>query len=408
MPTPLTQSIVNAATTKTRALIADGGFRGLYLDVRPTGKTFRYRFTDKNGKYRCVTVGDANILKLQDARKVAKDLARKALMGEDICQKSSKSKLAQIKTDADEAKQKPVLTLEAFLRGRYIPFAKLTKRGFATEESILKNHIIPDLGHRPLLEITKSEIIEYIHLKLTQYKPGMVNRLLNGIKIIFSTAMSWEIEGLIKNPTQGIKQFADTGRRERFLNKEEAQKLLKAVLTSKNQMLAPIIAALLLTGCRKREILDARWDCVDLERGILIVPISKTGKPRQVYLSDPAKKIFLQAKALLHIKMGQQAADACPWVFANPETGKPFVSIFKAWHAARISVGLADVRVHDLRHSFASSIVNGGGSLYDAQKLLGHSSPRMTERYAHLASDRLLQVATDVSSHYNIPSLTIR
>ena len=112
--------------------------------------------------------------------------------------------------------------------------------------------------------------------KLKTLKPGTTNRILNCLKVVYNTAVSWEVEGLTKSPLQGIKQFNNNGRRERFLSKEEAASLLKAVLTSRNKMLAPIVAALLLTGCRKREILDARWDCVDLDRGILIVPISKS------------------------------------------------------------------------------------------------------------------------------------
>ena len=405
MPTPLTQSIVNAATTKTRALIADGGFRGLYIDVRPNGKSYRFRFTDNTGQYRAVTIGDASFLKLQDARKLAKELARKAMMGEAVWEKTGRVKRSNAAGDGDKPAMSPAMTLAGFLNDRYIPVAKQMKRGFKTEESVLKNHILPDLGHRPFLEITKGELIQYLHGKLARLRPGTVNRILNGLKVIYSTALSWEVEGLVKNPLQGIKQFSDSSRRERFLTKDEAQKLLQAVLKSKNKMLAPIIAALLLTGCRKREVLDARWDCVDLERGILIVPISKNGKPRQVFLSEHAIKIFKQARAILRTEMGQEAAVACPWVFANPETGKPFTAIFKSWHAARTSVGLTDLRVHDLRHSFASSIVNSGGSLYSVQKLLGHSSPRMTERYAHLASGTLIQVATDVGNHFALSTL---
>ena len=81
------------------------------------------------------------------------------------------------------------------------------------------------------------------------------------------------------------------------------------------------------------------------------------------------------------------------------------MAIFKSWHAARSSVGLGDVRMHDLRHSFASALVNSGGTLYDAQKLLGHSSPRMTERYAHLSSDRLHHAASEVGDHYGMAML---
>ena len=296
--------------------------------------------------------------------------------------------------------QEPSLTFAQFVAERYAPHAKMTKRGYVTEESILKNHLLPALGNRPLVQITKAELITFIHGKLTSLKPGTINRIINGLKVIFSRALEWEVQGIVKDPTKGIKQFANNSRHERYLSQEEAAKLLNAVLHSHNRMLSPIVAALLLTGCRKREILDARWEHVDLERGVLLVPISKSGKPRQVILSEPVKQIFLQAKAILVAHKGQEASDRCPWVFPNPDTGKPFSGVYKSWHAARCAVGLQDLRMHDLRHSFASALVNKGNSLYDVQKLLGHSSSRMTERYAHLSSERLTTVATKVSDHY--------
>ena len=189
--------------------------------------------------------------------------------------------------------QEPSLTFAQFVAERYAPHAKMTKRGYVTEESILKNHLLPALGNRPLVQITKAELITFIHGKLTSLKPGTINRIINGLKVIFSRALEWEVQGIVKDPTKGIKQFANNSRHERYLSQEEAAKLLNAVLHSHNRMLSPIVAALLLTGCRKREILDARWEHVDLERGVLLVPISKSGKPRQVILSEPVKQSWL-------------------------------------------------------------------------------------------------------------------
>ena len=83
----------------------------------------------------------------------------------------------------------------------------------------------------------------------------------------------------------------------------------------------------------------------------------------------------------------------CKWAFANPETGKPYVSIFYAWNTARKSAGLADVRMHDLRHSFASLLINSGRTLYEVQHILGHTQVKTTQRYAHLSQDTLLAAA---------------
>jgi site-specific recombinase XerD len=98
-------------------------------------------------------------------------------------------------------------------------------------------------------------------------------------------------------------------------------------------------------------------------------------------------------------------AEGCPWVFPKPSAGKPFVSVYYSWYTARTKTGPADVRVHDLRHSFASALVNRGMTLYDVQKLLGHSSIVTTQRYAHLAPGRLMQAASEAATHYALPAL---
>jgi integrase len=99
----------------------------------------------------------------------------------------------------------------------------------------------------------------------------------------------------------------------------------------------------------------------------------------------------------------------CKWAFANPETGKPYVSIFCAWNTARKSAGLSDVRVHDLRHSFASLLINSGRTLYEVQHILGHTQVKTTQRYAHLSQDTLLaaaNAATLAVGHLFSPTLS--
>ena len=128
-------------------------------------------------------------------------------------------------------------------------------------------------------------------------------------------------------------------------------------------------------------MLDAKWVDFDFERRLWRIPTTKLGKPRHVPLSDGA----------LSILTNMPRVKECPWVFANPKTKKPFVSIFSAWDTARRKAGLADVRIHDLRHSFASLLINSGRSLYEVQKLLGHTQIKTTQRYAHLAPETLLE-----------------
>jgi len=129
---------------------------------------------------------------------------------------------------------------------------------------------------------------------------------------------------------------------------EETQRLLDAVQKSKNTQLKYIVPLLLLLGCRKRELLDARWEEFDLDRRIWRIPMSKSGKSRHVPLS----------RAALDIIQKLPLFEGCPYLFPNPDTLKPHVQLHRAWNNARVAAGLPDVRMHDLRHSMASNMVN--------------------------------------------------
>ena len=165
-----------------------------------------------------------------------------------------------------------------------------------------------------------------------------------------------------------------------YLSEDEARRLYESVCQSQNKMLQCIVPMLILTGARKREVLDARWQDFDFERRLWRIPTTKAGKPRHVPLSDGVLSLLTTMPKNLK----------SDYVFANPETNKPYVSIFCSWNTARIKAGLSDVRVHDLRHSFASLLINSGRSLYEVQKLLGHTQIKTTQRYAHLAPETLL------------------
>ena len=128
-------------------------------------------------------------------------------------------------------------------------------------------------------------------------------------------------------------------------------------------MLQYIVPMLILTGARKNEVINAKWEDFNFEQKVWRIPMSKSGKARYVPLSDGVEQLLSNVPVF----------DDCMLVFPNPKTLKPYVSFYYAWDTARKSVGLGDVRVHDLRHSFASFLVNAGRSLYEVQKILGHT-----------------------------------
>jgi integrase len=148
-------------------------------------------------------------------------------------------------------------------------------------------------------------------------------------------------------------------------------------------MLKFIVPMLILTGARKREVLDAKWADFNLERKHWLIPMTKSGKARHVPLSDGALMVLSAVPRL----------PDCDWAFPNPQTSEPYVSIYYPWDTARKLAGLADVRMHDLRHSFASLLINSGRTLYEVQRLLGHTQIKTTQRYAHLSEDTLRAAA---------------
>jgi integrase len=168
--------------------------------------------------------------------------------------------------------------------------------------------------------------------------------------------------------------------RERYLTAAERSRLLEALKASKNPQLAPICELLMLTGARLRELLDARWENVDVDRRRWFVLKSKTGKSRWVPLS----------RAALDVIAALPRFDGCPWLVPNPDTLRPFVSIKHGCQAARAEAGLSDLTLHGLRHSAASFMSAAGVDLFAIGKVLGHASYQSTQRYAHLAQDTLL------------------
>jgi integrase len=177
-----------------------------------------------------------------------------------------------------------------------------------------------------------------------------------------------------------VKKFEANNARERFLTAEETQRLQLAMAKSKNKQLSNIVALLLLLGCRKRELFDSRWTDFDLERRTWRIPLAKSGKSRHVPLSQTALAVLSQLPRW----------EGCPFVVPNPETRQPYRCIYACWNNARKAAGLPEVRMHDLRHSMASNMINSGSSIYEVSKVLGHTQLRTTQRYAHLSQETLL------------------
>ena len=368
----LTQQQVKTAVCprgQRKMVLFDATCKGLILEVRESGgRTYYLRFTDTRGKVRQLKIGDEKDITLAQARQLADKQRNQIAMGNDPM--AAKSLLKQIPTISD------------FVHNRYLPFVQGYKRSWKCDAGLLRKHIEPIWGKRYLDQITKPDVIALMAKHRTTHAPGSCNRLLILLRYVFSLPKKWDIPGVPNNPTTGIPLMKEDNVKERYLSTAEAQRLYEVLTRSENVMLQYIIPMLILTGTRKREVMDARWEDFDFERRLWRIHTTKLGKPRFIPMSDGV--INLLESVPRH---------NCEWVFPNPKTLKPYVSFWYSWDSARREAGLEDVRIHDLRHSYASFLVNAGRTLYEVQRLLGHTQIKTTQRYAHLSQDTLLAAA---------------
>ena len=293
--------------------------------------------------------------------------------------------------------QNGVIRYQSFVCDHYMPHALATRRAAHQDWGLFINHLFPVFGDMMLADINRPAISAFLlEKRQAGYMASTCNRLLARLKATLSYAFEMEIPGFDKNPARGFRQFREPPHRDRFLTPDEARRLLHSIDQSESPMLKFIIPFLLMTGARKSEALNAEWAHVDFATRQWVVPVSKSGKPRFIPLSQGAINILIEAKKFTIKNIGE-----CKFIFPNIATGKPYTQIFYPWDIARKRAGLGDVRIHDLRHSFASALVNEGMTLYDVKELLGHANIATTQRYAHLSQQRLMEAASKADLHYN-------
>lgn len=349
--------------------------RGFLLEVRCSGgKTYYQRYTDGRGRERQFKIGPSDVLSLEQARRKAKQVVAEALLGADPQQK--------------RREMRAVPQLKQFVAERYLPFIQTYKNSWQTDETVLRIHILAKLGNLALDEIKTDGISDLINaMRADGYAAGTMNRVIVILRYIYNLARKWKTPGGEENPASGLSAGPEV-QRNRFLAEWEAENLVRAIQNDENQTAARSIMLLLLTGARRNEVTFAKWEYVDWKNKTLLVPKSKSGRARVVALNQ-------SAIALLN---ATPRVAGNPYIFPSEVTGRPSASLFFPWARIRERAGLDDVRLHDLRHSFASFLVNKGVSLYVVQGLLGHLHARTTQRYAHL-SQETLSGAADLIQH---------
>lgn len=299
----------------------------------------------------------------------------------------------------EKAEEREAETLAAFAERYLSDYARPHKKAssVAEDERNLKNHILPALGRLRVKDIARADIARF-HLGMKEM-PYAANRCLALLSHMFRKAEAWGVRPDNSNPCTHVERFEEKGRK-RFLSPKELRRLGRALAVVEHAGKAPYVVAairlLLFTGARLSEILELRWEHVDLPARVLRLPDSKTGA-KTIALSAPAAAV-LESLPREHgnpqvicgtvRRAGRRRKDGTP----------PRLNLHHAWRRIRKAALIEDVRIHDLRHSFASVAVAGGMSLPLIGSLLGHSQPQTTARYAHLADDPRLAAADAVAA----------
>lgn len=416
----ITKRVVDAAEPSERVYrIWDSELKGFGLKVTPAGaKTYiaTYRAgTGRAAPQREYTLGKHGVLTPDQARELARKILSEARLGGD--------------PQAERKRLRGELTV-AQLCDLYLEEGTSGKKAstLSSDRYRINSHIKPLLGKKPLSSITQGDVERFMRdvaagktaVKRERIGPraytqsrggkGTASRTVGLLGGIFSFAVRHKLRP--DNPVHGVTRYKD-GRSERFLSTQELARLGGAIEAAetegRNAMGLAVIRLLVTTGARKSEIEALRWDEVDFERSALMLKDSKTGAKvvpigAQALallseLAEKAKAARLEAETKAE---GGELPPPSPYVFpASKGAAQHWTGTKRIWEQVRAKAGLPDVRLHDLRHTYASLAVGaagGGQSLAVIGKLLGHKDVRTTARYAHLADDPVKQAANRIAA----------
>ncbi len=367
-------------TAKRR--IFDDRLTGLIAEQRRNGVTFYFRYIDARHRRHEIRLGRLGDVTVDQVRRRAEQIKAEVSLGGDPA--------------AELAKRRAVPTVADFARDRYLPHVREHLRSAHNVEAYLRLRILPALGRKALDEVNQQDIAALRRRLMDDgLAPGTVNRHLAYVRAMFNLALRWELyEG--RNPAASPGMLREV-HRDKYLTPEQTQALVRALDQEKDQSAAAALALLTVTGARRNEVLLATWENVDLSRGMLTVPLSKSGRPRYIPLSP-------FAMAVLERQLARRADPANPHVFpSRRRPGEAMEGLRGAWERVKRAAGLpADLRVHDLRHSFASALANAGTPLNEIGTVLGHTQLSTTSRYAHHSPQRLIATATAASRAWNL------
>ena len=363
----LTKRVVDAArysgTGRSQCILWDGELRGFGLRVQPTGrKSWIVFYRTAGGTKRLTSLGHYPDL--------TPDLARRAALRA-LADVSGGADPATDRQHAREAASFATLAKDFLER-----HSKIHKKSSRDDERYLKRVLIPALGTRKAAAVARADL-SALHRRIGARTPYAANRMLATASMLFAWG---EREGYVAaghpNPAHGIRKFRET-KRDRWVTPTEMPKLAAAILAEPSEYVRAALWLYLLLGARKTELLRARWEDVDLERGLWRLPETKAGRTHFLPLSPPAVAILAELPR----------EEANPHVFPGRGKGSHLVNIEKAWRRIRKAAECEGLRLHDLRRTCASWLVQAGASLPLIGRVLGHTTAAATSVYARFGDE---------------------
>ena len=360
-----------------RAEFVDPQRTGLYILVSassPGQGTYFLRYKDATGKTCHQKIGRTADISLAEARKRVRDLKAVIQLGAD--------------PRGEHKAKKAVPTFSEFFETVYLPEIKPRLRSWKKSEGIYRMYLKDEFGHLRLNEIRKQSV-HALGARLVErgLSPSMSDHVLKVIRAALNISVSFGVIDV--NPISRVRLLRVDNRVERYMSPDELDRLLAVLRTDGNRPVCLVALMALASGMRLNEVTSARWADVNREARTLRIAAStsKSKRIRSVPLNDIAMDVLDQ--------LGTEGKSE--YLFVSGKTGAHLSHIHKVWDRLRKKAELPNLRLHDLRHQYASFLVNSGRSLYEVQKILGHSSHSVTERYAHLSSKSLMDAANTAS-----------
>lgn len=352
--------------------------RGLYVEVArgtPGVGVYRFRYKcPRTNKTKHLRIGGTGEISLLNAMAKAKEYRQRLDAGLE---------------PVVEEKPKPTMpTLTRFFEDSYLPYAKTRKRGWERDKTLFDNRLKAEFGDLKLDEITRPHAQAYLTrlIEEEQLAPATANHHVKLLRHVLNVALDWDIIG--KNPVAKVRMLPVHNKLENYMDQEQLGKLLEVLATYPARNACNVALLLLSTGARLNEALSARWENIDREHRLWRIPAadSKSKKIRSVPLNDAALEVLDQ--------LGSEGKHEYLFVKKN---GERYRHLHQVWNRIRKKAGMPWLRLHDLRHQYASMLVNSGRTLYEVQAILGHADPQVTTRYAHLSTAALQDAASQAS-----------